>query len=57
MCYIQLSLLGVAGYIKIANTLTEPMDSKDTLEKYWFTPIYFSGVWTVRRLLKGKMLL
>ena len=57
MCYIQLSLLGVAGYIKIANTLTEPMDSKDTPEKYWFTPIYFSGVWTVRRLLKGKMLL
>lgn len=57
MCYIQLSLLGAAAYIKIGNTLTEPMSSNDTLENYWFTPMYFSSVWTVRRLFKGKTLL
>lgn len=57
MCYIQLSLLGAAAYIKIGNTLTEPMCSNDTLENYWFTPMYFSGVWSVRRLFKGKTLL
>ena len=57
MCYIQLSLLGAAGYIKVGNTLTEPMSSNDTLESYWFTPMYFSSVWTVRRLFKGKTLL
>lgn len=57
MCYIQLSLLGAAAYIKIGNTLTEPMCSNDTLESYWFTPMYFSSVWSVRRLFKGKTLL
>lgn len=57
MCYIQLSLLGAAAYIKIGNTFTEPMDSTDTLENYWFTPMYFSGVWSARRLFKGKELL
>ena len=49
MCYIQLSLLGVAAYIKIDNTLTNPMSPTDTLENYWFTPMYFSDVWSMRR--------
>lgn len=57
MCYIQLSLLGVAAYIKIGNTFTEPMSSNDTLENYWFTPMYFSSVWSARRLFKGRTLL
>ena len=57
MCYIQLSLLGVAGYIKVGNSLTEPMCSDDPLENYWFTPIYCSDVWTIRRLFKGGTLL
>lgn len=51
MCYIQLSLLGVAAYIKIGNTLTEPMTSGDPLENYWFTPMYFSDVWAMRRAI------
>ncbi len=49
MCYIQLSLLGVAAYIKIGNSLTNPMTSGDPLENYWFTPMYFSDVWAMRR--------
>lgn len=50
MCYIQLSLLGIAAYIKIGNSITEPMSSNDTIENYWFTPMYFSKVWAMRRL-------
>lgn len=52
MCYIQLSLLGVAAYIKIGNTFTEPITPDDTTENYWFTPIYFSDVWVTRRLVR-----
>lgn len=50
MCYIQLSLLGCAGYIKIGNTLTEPMATHDDMTHYWFTPVYFHEVWHYRRL-------
>ncbi len=57
MCYIQLSLLGAAGYIKIGNSLTEPMSENDTSEDYWFTPMYFSDVWTVRMLIRGRTIL
>ena len=55
MCYIQLSLLGVAGFVKIGNSLTEPMCSGDSLENYWFTPMYFSEVWTFRRIFRGYL--
>lgn len=51
MCYIQLSLLGVAGYVKVGNSLTEPMTDNDNKDNYWYTPMYFSPVWTMRRLL------
>lgn len=57
MCYIQLSLLGAPGYIKIGNSLTKPMNSNDTPENYWFMPMYFSGVWTARRFIKGTTFL
>ena len=51
MCYIQLSLLGVAGFVKVGNTITKPMSPSDTTENYWFTPMYFSNVWHYRRLV------
>ena len=50
MCYIQLSLLGVAGFVKVGNTITEPMCPSDTTENYWFTPMYFHDVWCYRRI-------
>jgi hypothetical protein len=50
MCYIQLSLLGVAGFVKVGNTITEPMSPSDTTENYWFTPMYFNDVWCYRRI-------
>lgn len=52
MCYIQLSLLGVAAYVKVGNSLTEPMCEGDALDNYWFTLMYFSNVWTMRRMFK-----
>ena len=50
MCYIQLSLLGVAAYIKVGNSLTEPMTTDDDGKNYWFTLMYFSDVWAMRRI-------
>ena len=50
MCYIQLSLLGVAGYVKVGNSLTDPITCVDDKENYWFTPMYFSNTWTMRRI-------
>lgn len=54
MCYIQLSLLGIAGYVKIGNSLTEPITDKDSTENYWFTPMYFSKVWSLRRIFHNE---
>lgn len=56
MCYIQLSLLGCAGYVIVGNTLTQPpcgdVLSPTTPERHnlWFTPMYFSSVWSARRI-------
>lgn len=47
MCYIQLSLLGVAGYFKAGGKIKPD----DTLEDYWFTPVYFYSIWSTRRIL------
>lgn len=47
MCYIQLSLLGCAGYVVIQDTLSKPTITADS--DVWYTPIYFSGVWHWRR--------
>lgn len=55
MCYIQLSLHGVAGYVTIGNTLTEP--NVTDLHRIWFTPMWFSDVWTMRRLFHGQDIL
>lgn len=58
MCYIQLSLLGCAGYIKIGNTLTDPMSENDSKENYWYTPMYFMEPWPTYRMLdKSQKLL
>lgn len=55
MCYIQLSLQGVAGYVIIGNTLTEPIITD--LHRIWFTPMWFSDVWTMRRLFHEQDIL
>lgn len=49
MCYIQISLLGAAGFVKVGNSLTEPIATGDNLKNYWFTPIYHLNAWRFRK--------
>ena len=55
MCYIQLSLLGCAGYVIIGNTITEPQVGPvlygEDSSRCWFTPMYFHDVWNTRRAI------
>lgn len=58
MCYIQLSLLGCAGYVVIANSLTNPVVGDVLLpehkegQEFWYTPMYCDDVWDMRRKCK-----
>ena len=56
MCYIQLSLLGCAGYVVIADTLSNPIVGKSALfieekegQEVWYMPMFCSEVWESRR--------
>ena len=55
MCYIQISLLGCAGYVIVGNSLTEPQTG-DVLfapqGNTWITPMYFKKTWHWRRALQ-----
>lgn len=58
MCYIQMSLLGCAGYVAVGNSLTEPVKGTPInpvykRENLWFTPGYLSQPW-VGRWMGGK---
>ena len=41
-------------YVKVGNSLTEPMTDNDNKENYWFTPMYYSNVWVLRRIFGGR---
>lgn len=56
MCYIQLSLMGCAGYVVIDDTLAHPSTSYDKRgliprdgPQVWYTPMYFRDIWHWRR--------
>jgi len=58
MCYIQLSLLGCAGYVIVGNTLSQPLCGDvlcptvpDGCE-LWLTPMYFSDIWANRLVIR-----
>ncbi len=57
MCYVQLSLLGCAGYVRIGDSLLKPLTGNELFPKeiedteLWYTPIFLSEVWTARRFL------
>lgn len=64
MCYVALSLLGCAGYVKVANSITDPTTSIDSrglipVDKgdIWYTPMYFSQIWQGRQLFSRMDLL
>ena len=52
MCYIQLSLIGCAGYVIVGNTLTTPPTEPLANQNVWYTPLYFLDVWHWRRTWK-----
>ena len=62
MCYIQLSLLGCAGYICIGDTLKNPMAGHVLFpqeregQELWIMPMFRLGAWQWRRMffLLGK---
>lgn len=58
MCYIQLSLLGCAGYIVVDDSIMHPAQSYDdrallpaSSQNVWMTPMYYRDVWEERRQL------
>lgn len=56
MCYIQLSLLGCAGYICIGDTLTNPVTGHVLFpqeregQEFWYMPMFRMDVWSLRRM-------
>lgn len=56
MCYLQLSLLGCAGYVVVGNSLLRPLTSYgsallpayDPQHEVWFTPVFYDEVWQDR---------
>ncbi len=59
MCYIQLSLLGCAGYICVGNTISNPMTGHVLFpqekegQELWYTPMFQSDVWHWRRIFNS----
>lgn len=64
MCYIQLSLMGCAGHVVIADTLTHPArfyDERSLLpadgQNVWTTPMMYSETWQLRQIAARMALL
>lgn len=49
MCYVQLSLQGYAAKIKLGDSLMNPLVEADNGSDIWYTPMWFSDVWQIRR--------
>lgn len=57
MCYIQLSLMGCAGYVIVDNTLVKPAQFYDERAllpvdgtNVWTTPMMYSETWQIRQI-------
>ena len=53
MCYIQLSLIGAAGYVLVQDTLAEPLTGHVLypLQNAFITPLFFHPIWNYRRVI------
>ena len=55
MCFVQLSILGCAGYVVIGDSLRGPLCGSDLFPipgdgyEIWYTPMWFHPVWELRR--------
>ena len=61
MCYIQLSLLGCAGYVVIADSILHPLTGPSSLlpifqpeHDVWFMPMFYDQTWQ-HRILWAQM--
>lgn len=56
MCYVQMSLYGLPGWVRIGDTLREPCTSDPLFGQddgnTWFTPMFYAPVWQGRRIIK-----
>lgn len=58
MRFIQLSLLGCAGYVVVVDSLSNPivgdtlLPSEQEGQEFWFTPMYFRAEWSMRKLAR-----
>jgi len=56
MCYIQLSLLGCAGYVVVGDSICNPLTGHplfprvNSNHELWTTPMFNNDVWSMRRL-------
>ncbi len=55
MCYVQLSLLGCAGYVVVGNSITAPLAGTSPLlispspeHEIWLMPAFYDEVWCAR---------
>ena len=57
MCYVQLSLLGCAGYVVIGDTLSNPVTGMllhPKADDIWYMPtLYLNPVWAWRMIAEG----
>ena len=61
MCFIQLSLLGCAGYVVIADSLIYPISGSALIPKFlpehdvWFMPcLFLTPEWTLRTMRERR---
>lgn len=56
MCYVQMSLIGCSGYVRIGNTLTDPTTGHplygDGTANCWIMPMFYHQVWHIRRVVE-----
>ncbi len=52
MCYVQLSLQGFAAKIKLGDSLMKPLLVSNNGADIWYTPMWFSDVWIMRRYMQ-----
>ncbi len=59
MCYIQLSLLGCAGYICVGNSFSSPLTGsvlfprENEGQEMWYMPMFHSDVWQWRKIFRS----
>lgn len=56
MCFVQLSMIGCPGYIRIGDTLSDPPAGDLLLgegtSSTWYTPMWYSSIWQGRILAR-----